>query len=250
VCLLVSCAQPPRANSPTLAPAPSPAPTITLAPPPARPSPEVTPLATPGPAPQLAGQALLAALREGGYVIFLRHTQTDQSVGDSDDATLADCARQRNLNEAGRAQAQAIGAAIRALDIPIAGVLTSRYCRTLETARLLELGEPTIDDSLTGFNIAPDRLERKQRNEGLRALLSTPPPAGQNRLLVSHQYNLGDVTGLESVEGDALVFQPGGPAGFRLVARVGAEAWQELVEGARHEADLVERMCGLSDLSA
>jgi phosphohistidine phosphatase SixA len=225
--LLAACGQAPLAAGPTAAPAPTPAPTITPATQP-RPTPEVTPLATPGPAPQLAGPELIAALREGGYVIFLRHTATDQSVGDSDDQRLADCTRQRNLNEQGRAQARAIGDAMRALGLPLATPLSSRYCRTLETARLLGLGEPAVDDSLTGFNIAPDRVERKRRNEGLRALLSAPPPQGQNLLLVSHQYNLGDVTGLESKEGDALVFQPGGPAGFRLVARISAGGWQEL----------------------
>jgi phosphohistidine phosphatase SixA len=187
-----------------------------------------TPLALVGTATQLTGAALVEALRGGGYIIFLRHTATDMSVGDSDTLELADCTKQRNLNAQGRAEAQAIGTAMRALQIPISQVLTSRYCRTIDTARLAFGDAFIISDDITGFNLAPDSAERRRRNEALGGLLSTPPPAGSNLVLVSHQYNLGDVTGLESKEGDALVFAPTGPAGFTLVGRVAAGEWTAL----------------------
>src|SRR6185503_2092474 len=62
---------------------------------------------------------LVDALRSGGHVIYFRHGATDQSQTDSDPNNLANCATQRNLTDAGRAQAQTIGTAFRTLGIPV-----------------------------------------------------------------------------------------------------------------------------------
>ena len=40
---------------------------------------------------------VLAQLRQGGYVLFLRHTSTDFSQDDSRMKSFEDCATQRNL---------------------------------------------------------------------------------------------------------------------------------------------------------
>jgi hypothetical protein len=42
-------------------------------------------------------------LRDGGYVVFLRHAATDHSQKDRLGVPLTDCGGQRNLNAAGRA---------------------------------------------------------------------------------------------------------------------------------------------------
>src|SRR5205809_6571586 len=94
-----------------------------------------TATASPAAAFELEGAALLQALRRGGYVIYFRHTSTDFSANDDNMTHYADCSHQRNLTEQGRAEARAIGAAIRSLDVPIGTVLASPFCRTLETAR-------------------------------------------------------------------------------------------------------------------
>ena len=49
---------------------------------------------------------------------------------------LEDCSTQRNLSAEGRRQAQAIGEQFRARQIPVEQVLSSRWCRALDTARL------------------------------------------------------------------------------------------------------------------
>src|SRR5215813_731007 len=74
---------------------------------------------------ELAGPALLAALRGGGYVLFFRHAATDFGQNDDRMTGYEDCATQRNLIDKGRADARAIGADIRALGIPIGDVLAS-----------------------------------------------------------------------------------------------------------------------------
>ena len=88
--------------------------------------------------PALAGPALVTALRGGGYVLYLRHTSTDFGENDERMTDYADCKSQRNLTDAGRTEARAIGAALRELRIPIgesAGKPVTR--RTMETGRLV-----------------------------------------------------------------------------------------------------------------
>ena len=98
---------------------------------------------------------MVQALRAGGNVIYFRHGATDQTQTDSDPNNLANCATQRNLTDAGRAQAQTIGTAFRTLGIPVGMVLSSEYCRALEYSRLaftvaqpersLDLTDPLTD---------------------------------------------------------------------------------------------------------
>ena len=87
-------------------------------------------------------ERLVSALRGGGYVIYFRHTVTDWAQDDELPVDLSDCATQRNLSDAGRTQASAIGEAFQRLDVPIGSVLSSPFCRTLDTARLASAGCP------------------------------------------------------------------------------------------------------------
>lgn len=168
----------------------------------------------------LEGAALVQALQKGGYVIYFRHAATDFSQADTDGPALQDCGKQRNLNEAGRAQARAIGEAFRALKIPVGNVLASPYCRTRETAQLA-FGRFEVSEEIRGGS-GPARAE------ALRRLLALVPPAGTNTVLVAHQFNLRDAAEVSLAEGEAAVFRPLGPGGFRLVARVLAEDWAKL----------------------
>ena len=94
-----------------------------------------------------------------------------------------DCATQRNLTDAGRAEARAIGAAIRALRIPVGDVLASPYCRTMETGTL-DL-RPRHGDA--GGARRAGAADAGDRYADLRALLSTPVAArARNVAIASH----------------------------------------------------------------
>ena len=86
--------------------------------------------------------ALWAALRAGGHVALIRHALAP-GTGDPAGFRVDDCATQRNLSPTGRAQARAIGERFRANGIDTAAVLSSQWCRCLDTARELALGEIT-----------------------------------------------------------------------------------------------------------
>ncbi len=167
-------------------------------------------LQTPG---ALGDADLVAALREGGYVIYFRHAATGFSQPDTDRQNLSDCATQRNLSDAGRDDARAIGEGVRALGIPIGDVLSSEYCRTRETAELA-FGRVTLTPDLTSRASTTDPVARAERIEALRRLLATPPAPGTNTVLVGHMFNLADATGVAIAEGEAAIFLPlgDGPA--------------------------------------
>jgi phosphohistidine phosphatase SixA len=167
-------------------------------------------------------------LRGGGYVVFLRHAATDHSQKDRLGVPLTDCRGQRNLNDAGRAQARSIGESWRALELPLGDVLASGYCRTRETATLA-FGRATIVATLTGI---PAELvgTYSGRVRALRRMLGTKPTDGENTVIVGHIANLEAATKVEIEEGDSAVFEPLGDSRYRLLAKLPATAWPQLVE--------------------
>jgi phosphohistidine phosphatase SixA len=173
---------------------------------------------------------LVEALREGGYVVYLRHAATDRSREDDPAVDLDDCATQRNLSNAGRGQARAIGAAFRALEIPLGRVAASEYCRTRETAELA-FGAFEDEPDLTGFPEESDPTydERVRRT---KELLATPPADGENTILVAHIKNLEESVSRSIDEGELAVFEPLGGMRSRYRGQIPASLWPDLVEEA------------------
>ena len=90
---------------------------------------------------------VLRALRAGGYVIVFRHGATHPDQADTDPLNLDNVAKQRQLNDKGRADAKAVGDAFRRAGVPIGKSYSSRFYRAVETARLISGKEPqaTLD---------------------------------------------------------------------------------------------------------
>ena len=185
---------------------------------------------SPPPAP-----AWVVALRDGGYVIVLRHGATYTDQADTNPLDPKDIAHQRHLNDAGRAAAKSMGDALKKLKIPVGKIQTSHFERAVETGTLLGLGEvsSTADIAEGGLVVSPN--ENNRRTAALRALAATAPPAGTNILLVSHKPNIVDAFGkdwFDVREGEASIFRPDGRGGFTLVARVQATEWAPLAQAA------------------
>jgi phosphohistidine phosphatase SixA len=174
---------------------------------------------------ELSGPALLTALRDGGYILYFRHAATDFGQNDEQMTGYEACDTQRNLTDAGRVDARAIGATLRELRIPIGAVLASPYCRTMETAQLM-FGRAAATPAVRGGTAQPDS---PARYAALRELLATQVPPGSNLLIVSHGNPYRAVVGGDYLaEGEAAVIEPLGTAGFRVVARVRKDAWKDL----------------------
>jgi hypothetical protein len=183
-------------------------------------------LAQPATSPSLEGRALGDALRRGGYVIYFRHTSTDFSQNDAAMTSFEDCARQRNLTEVGRAEARAIGVAIKRAAIPVGEVLASPYCRTMETARLI-FGRATPATAVRGGPATADG----DRYLDLKTLFARSVPAGTNIAIASHGNPFHAVAGPPYLaEGEAAIVAPGGAGGFTVIARVRKTDWDALAK--------------------
>lgn len=176
----------------------------------------------------LAGESLLAALRQGGLVIYFRHADTGPAYLEQG-VDLSRCDTQRNLNDDGRAQSREIGAQFRRLRIAVGEVLSSEFCRCRETAQLA-FGRFTIEPMLTGVSRSAEAAQRRETaSAALKRLLATRPPAGTNTVLVSHGFNLWDAEGFHlGTQGEAAVYRPDGSGGYALLARLQPQEWAEL----------------------
>jgi len=172
---------------------------------------------------------LLPELRKGGYVLFIRHPKTNPDQADTDPLNLENVKAQRHLSDDGRKQAKALGDAFRTLKIPVDKVISSKFYRAQEAARLLEVGEVTTSADVTEGGLVVSPNENQRRAKALRQLLATPPAKGKNLVIVSHKPNLQDAAGKEFGdvgEAEVVVFQPLGDGKFKVVARVAPpETW-------------------------
>jgi phosphohistidine phosphatase SixA len=184
--------------------------------------------------PLLTDMALVKALRAGGYNLYFRHVGTEWSQSDAvreaEDWRSCDPARMRQLSGAGRRDAQAIGVAMRRLDIPVAEVLASPYCRTVETAQLLGLGKVNESTLVMNLRSADYFGGRASIVASARSLLASEPQDGSNRVIVAHGNVAREATPVYPDEGEGLVFQSDGAGGFSLRGRIRVDDWTRLVE--------------------
>ena len=180
----------------------------------------------------LEGRALVEALRKGGYNIYFRHaatdwTQFDQVAGEGD-WTNCNPNKMRQLSEAGRKTAAAVGRAMRALRIPVGQVLASPYCRTVETARYFNLGPVETTTDIMNMRVAQYFGGSSAIAGQTRRRLSTPPGADTNTVLVAHGTVLVTATNVYPQEAEAVVFRPDGSGSFEFMARISPQLWDQL----------------------
>ncbi|MET0541801.1 MAG: histidine phosphatase family protein [Variovorax sp.] len=150
-------------------------------------------------------------LRAGGCAVLLRHAQTTAGIGDPAGFDLAVCSTQRNLSDAGRAQAVSAGAWFRARGLKPHAVLSSAWCRCKDTADLAFGGHtlwPPLDSTFgADAGAAAARAAMAQRLASLRP--------GVFEVWVTHQVNITALTGVVPAMGEGLVLDGAG----KLVGR-------------------------------
>jgi phosphohistidine phosphatase SixA len=184
------------------------------------------------PAPR-AGDPLVARLSDGGYVIYIRHGRTDTTYQDKQDKPewwkSCDPKRHRLLSDDGRAQMTSIGNNLRALHVPVAKVVTSEYCRALDSGLLLQL-MPVLQDPKLNYADAQRYVKRTDMDiaNGFRTLVSEKPPTGKNTILVGHVHGYQppiDQVFISIQEAEAAIVRPLGDGKFEIVGRVTVDKW-------------------------
>jgi broad specificity phosphatase PhoE len=158
-------------------------------------------------------------LRDGKYVVLIRHAATVPGLGDPPGFRLDDCATQRNLSEEGRAHARRIGEKFRAERVRVAAVYTSPWCRCRETA-MLAFGRAEDWAPLSSFfdfpHQEPEFTERvKKRIAGY----ARKPPAGIV-VMVTHNVNIAALSRHSVATGEMVLMRPDGCCDARPVERV------------------------------
>jgi phosphohistidine phosphatase SixA len=180
-----------------------------------------------------AGDPLVAKLAEGGYVLYVRHGKTEPVFQDKQDKPnwwkLCDTRGQRPLSDEGRAQMMNIGTQMRELRLPVAKVITSEYCRAVDSGLLLQL-MPIVQDAALNYTDAQRFVKRSdaQMAAGLRAVFSEPPPVGRNVILVGHVHGFNppiDPVFSQMQEAETVVMKPQGEGKFEIVGRITVDKW-------------------------
>ena len=165
--------------------------------------------------PAQADEALWDALRGGGHVLYVRHSLTEPGFGDPPGFKLEDCSTQRNLSEEGRAQARRLGRALAERKVPIGEVLSSPWCRCLETARLA-FGRAKAWAPLSNLHGRHENAEGQVR--AIRPRVAAHE-GKDNLVLVAHGSVAAALIGEHPAMGELLVLKPQ-PDGFRVAGRL------------------------------
>ncbi len=135
-------------------------------------------------------------------VIFLRHALAP-GVGDPENFIKEDCSTQRNLNNKGRLQARFIGNYLRSTNLKFSQILTSEWCRCIDTARELNLGQWTTFSGLNSFfqeyqkkDQVMNKLQKKLNSLGYSDLA----------LFVTHQVIISEQTGIVPRSGEMVLY--------------------------------------------
>jgi phosphohistidine phosphatase SixA len=168
--------------------------------------------------PARADEDLWRRLAAGGQVVLLRHAATTSRVGDPTGFRRDDCVTQRNLSEAGRLESRRIGAAFEARAIPVARVLSSPWCRCLETARLA-FGSAETWEPLS--SLFADRTRQAEHTRAFR-VLAGEKRAGGNTILVTHGANIVTFVGVSPAMAEMVIVTPRGNGNFTVAGRLPA----------------------------
>ena len=179
----------------------------------------------------LAGASQVQKLRQGGYVLLIRHAHSPIETPDKRIADAGNHNLERQLDETGRDTAHEMGGAIKKLHIPVGAVLSSPTYRALETVRVAALGPAKTYVELGDGGQSMSAAVVTGQAGWLRHKVAERPRPGSNTIIVTHMPNIQAAFNQDAadlMDGEALVFQPDGRGEANLVAKIKIEDWPSL----------------------
>ena len=157
-----------------------------------------------------------AALKQGGKVILLRHTHVDIREGIGHLAP-GNCAEEVNLSSRGVEQAKRIGEAFRAHGIVVGEVLTSPYCRCIDTGRFA-FGRAMPVQYLKPPGVVSEDQAKLNQERIVQEILKHRDPS--NLVMITHDLDIANVVLEDTVPmGEFFVVQPNG-ADFDVIGKI------------------------------
>jgi phosphohistidine phosphatase SixA len=147
-----------------------------------------------------------AALQQGGKVILLRHGHVDIREG-MGRLSPGNCAQEVNLSARGVEQAKRIGEAFRAHGIAVGEVLSSPYCRCIDTGQIA-FGRATPAQYLVPPGVVSDSQAKLNDELVLQEILKHRDSS--NLVMITHDLNIANVVLEPPVMGEFFVVQPNG----------------------------------------
>jgi len=164
-------------------------------------------------------QGVWSQLREDpGLVVLMRHAIAPGG-GDPPGFTLGKCSTQRNLSAEGRSQARSIGREFREQRVPIDAVLSSRWCRAVDTAKLLGLGTARPKSSLDSVFTASQQVSDRKKRQTEQIIRNHRRNSGV-LVLVGHQANIIDLTGVAPNSGGAVIVRADKNGNIKVLGQI------------------------------
>ncbi len=173
-------------------------------------------------------------MKQGGYVILMRHGATNRDQADTDPLNMGNVAQQRLLSDKGKEVAKQVGDSFKKLGIPLGTVYTSQFNRAVETGKLISGGDVIATANVTEGGLVVTPIENDRRAGALKKLAATRSAPGKNTLIVTHKPNILDAFGkdwFEVKEGEASVFKIDASGKAVLAGRVQAVDWVKAAGG-------------------
>lgn len=168
--------------------------------------------------------ALLNSLRQGGYILYVRHGEAGMGV-DQPNLDFGNCRTQSNLTEEGRRQAKLYGEVLRSLRIPVqTPVQASPFCRTRESAELafgrgnVQVAPFWVQIYKLSGQVTP--AEQDSTLAALTSVLEKAQPPGTNKVIFAHSFPKGVGLGEIANLGTIVVRPRGSGKGYEVVDQI------------------------------
>jgi len=162
--------------------------------------------------PFAASAADLGLVKGTGTVLMIRHAYAP-GTGDPDNFDVARCETQRNLNDRGRDQAREWGDRLRGAGIEPNRILSSQWCRCMETAELMAAnltGAGAVEPFWPLNSFFTAREDREKNLSALRDALADLPTDAAVVVMVTHQVTISAITGRGVSSGEGWVLKLNG----------------------------------------
>ena len=150
----------------------------------------------------LSSEKILQSLNEGKKLVFIRHAIAPGN-GDPDNFDIKDCSTQRNLNKNGIKQSKKIGLFFKKNKIKIDKILSSEWCRCIDTAKYAFENFETFDALNSFYDEKFAANETRQINDLKKYIKNWD--SDKNLVFVTHYVVISSILNTGSSSGEIII---------------------------------------------